>query len=315
MKLGTVLVTGVSGFIASAVADRFSTAGWNVVGLTRWGTRDPGRVSSRVEVVRVPTYGDAELERVFATCRPDVVVNGAAYGVAGEDCDPREMFDANVALPQRLVRAADAHRPRLVVHLGSCFEYKPRRSDEPIREDWPLEPRSVYGSSKAAGSLYAAALAERMELPFVCLRLFGVYGPGEAPQRLLPYVISRLLSGRRVPLTSGTQRRDLLHVEDVARACVAAADPASTARSDTFNVCSGRARTIRSVVETAARLLGRDDGLLEFGALPQRAQESAIIVGDPTRFQSAFGWEPRITLEDGIRSMIPGGGEREASAA
>lgn len=296
------LVIGASGFVASAVCRALAASGWNVVGLSRSGSLPYGRSIGTAKLMTVESYDEDVLADAFDEHRPNVVVNGAAYGIDPNDRDADTAIACNVLLVQRLVETAARFGTR-VVHLGSCFEYRPGPTGVRLSEEWPLESETLYATSKTAGYLLGRAIARELGVSFVTLRLFGVYGPGEAPRRLLPHVIERLLDGERVPLTTGNQRRDLLFVDDAAAACVAIANLEKPV-GGAFNVCSGRERVIRTVVETAARVIGADTDQLDFGALPQRMGEATTIVGDPSRIRAAAGWQPAVDLETGIEELV-----------
>jgi nucleoside-diphosphate-sugar epimerase len=130
-------------------------------------------------------------------------------------------------------------------------------------------------------------------------RVFFLYGPGEHPQRLVASVVRALLRGEPAPCSHGRQVRDYLHVQDVANGLVAVLD--SGLRGD-VNVSSGQAVTLREMVETAARLVGRPD-LLRLGAVPARANDAPLVVGAAAR-AAALGWRPCHDLESGLRHTI-----------
>jgi nucleoside-diphosphate-sugar epimerase len=100
-------------------------------------------------------------------------------------------------------------------------------------------------------------------------------------------------------LTDGLQQRDHLHVADVASAV---ATLAVGQASGVVNVCSGQPVTLRHVIETAARFVGRPD-LLRFGARARSADEVAFLVGDASRLRG-LGWVPSFDLDEGIRDAV-----------
>jgi len=143
------------------------------------------------------------------------------------------------------------------------------------------------------------------KLPLVVLRLFGVFGPGEAPRRLVPYLVDRLRQGEAVDLTPGTQVRDLLYIDDAADAFVRAADaPSLGDDGQVYNVCSGVPVAVRQVGDTVARLLDAPPESLRWGAIPPRTEEPPWIVGDGERFRSATGWQPKFDLTAGLKATI-----------
>jgi nucleoside-diphosphate-sugar epimerase len=194
---------------------------------------------------------------------------------------------------------------RRFVHTGSCSEYgSPEREKEPISESHLLRPTSLYGAAKAAAGVFGTALAAHLGIPFVTLRLFGVYGPREAPDRLIPYLIRKLRQDQSVDLTPGEQVRDLLYQDDVAAAFLAAVGPTSVQSGEVDNVCFGQPVRVRDVGEAVADALGAPRSLLHWGERAYRSDEPKWLVGDNRRFMAAASWHPQVTLEEGIRRMI-----------
>jgi UDP-glucose 4-epimerase len=301
----TALVAGATGFVGSAVVRRLVAGGWRVVAPVRRASADRHRLVglSGLDVVEVDGYTVAELRPAFAV-RPEVVFNLASAGVAG-GADPDDIVAGNVTLTLNLLRAAGEVGVRRFVHTGSCFEYAAVPAGERMSEDSPTVPWSVYGAAKLASVHLARTAAVVWQMPLVVLRLFGVYGPGEAPRRLVPFLIDRLRRGEAVDLTPGTQVRDLLFVEDAAEAFAVAADsPALPDDGRVYNICSGVPVAVRQVGETVARLLAASPELLRWGAIPPRAEEPAWIVGDDSRFHTATGWRPKHDLTAGLQATL-----------
>jgi GDP-4-dehydro-6-deoxy-D-mannose reductase len=202
----------------------------------------------------------------------------------------------------RLLTAVADWPVRNILCAGTFSEYVD--SCEAWTEDSPLVPATTYGASKAAAWMCGRALALELGLPLVNLRLFHVYGPGESERRLVPYLYSQLSRRRPASLTSGTQVRDVVYVEDVAEACYAATMLPPATEPAVFNICSGTPVTIRQIGETVAHQLGVPASLLRWGEAPHRPRESLHALGDNRRFFQATGWQPRVTLADGIAQTL-----------
>src|SRR6185436_3044775 len=134
------------------------------------------------------------------------------------------MQSANIAASAAWVEAAAAVGARALVYVGSCSEYGAMGEARPVGEDAPLAAADLYGASKAAGGLWARACAQALSLPFLWLRPFGIFGPGEAAHRLLPYLHARLGAGARADLTPGLQMRDFLYIDDAVAGLIAAGE-------------------------------------------------------------------------------------------
>ena len=161
----------------------------------------------------------------------------------------------------------------------------------------------MYGAAKLCASLYGAVLAAERGIPFLNLRLFGVFGIGEASHRVVPYLISKLRENQPVDLTPGEQVRDWLYVDDIVDALLEAATCPHLPESGVFNICSGHATRVREISEQVADAMNKPKDLLRFGARPYRPDESMWIVGDNRRFTEATAWLPRVSLAEGIRRM------------
>jgi nucleoside-diphosphate-sugar epimerase len=283
------LVTGASGFIGSNLAHALIARGDEVICLTRRPLAALEQAGAQV----VHSLDGVRAERVFHL---------AAAGVSAKDRKTTPLLDGNVGLVARLLESVADWPLTHFVHTGSCSEYGPVASGVLLTEDHAIRPESMYGAAKAASSLVADALARRLGLPFVSLRLFGVYGPGEAPSRLLPTLLSTLRGTEVCRLTPGRQVRDFTFITDVVQAFILAGTTQLDERA--YNVCSGAGVTIRTVAREAASLLEVPDDRLQFGALPYRDDEPMWIVGDRSRFSAATGWEPRVGLRAGIERML-----------
>ncbi len=163
----------------------------------------------------------------------------------------------------------------------------------------------MYGATKSASVHLAIGLAIELQLRLVVLRLFGVYGASEAPERFVPTVIRNLSAGQAMALTPGTQQRDLMLVDDMADGLVTAlANLESLENLAIYNLCTGTSSSIRQVGDLIAQEMRCPSSLLEWGALPARVGEPDRIVGDGSRFHQATGWKPKHDLRTGLRLTI-----------
>jgi len=307
-NLRSALVTGSTGFLGSALLSRLLAEKVEVTCLVRSRSISkalPFAGDRRIRVVEVPSFEELVLQSKLAGISAEAVFHLASYGVQEADRNIHQLLEGNVSLALNLLRAT-AHWPlRWFVHTGSCSEYGyPDADGALIAETHCVRPRSLYGAAKAASVLCGNTLALSLRVPFVTLRLFGVFGTREAPQRLVPYLISRLQNDQTVDLTPGEQVRDFLFEDDVAAAFLAAATAEGLKSGEVYNVCSSRPTRIREMGEMVADTLGKPRELLHWGERPYRSDEPMWLVGDNRRFREATGWFPTISPQEGIRRMI-----------
>jgi UDP-glucose 4-epimerase len=297
--VSTVAVTGSTGFIGARLVGRLAASGARVHCLVRSESRATSAPAGVERHVVPPAATD--YAALLRKLEPDAVVNLASYGVAPSETDPETLLDANLGALTRLLGACAGTGAR-VVHAGSCSEYARTEAPRLMTEDTPCHPSTPYGAAKLAATEWGRTLAARLEVPFVTLRLFGVYGPGESPHRIIPAVRTKLAAGERVPLTHGQQVRDLTFVDDVCDALRRAVD--TELPGGVFNVCSGVGVTIRDVCLEVCRAMAASPELLDFGARPLRPGEEQWVVGDPGRFQRATGWKASTSLEAGVAKTL-----------
>jgi nucleoside-diphosphate-sugar epimerase len=304
-----VAVTGSNGFVGARLVGRLVSRGVRVHALVRPESRAQRPLPEGAERHVLPT-APRELEALLARLAPRVIVNLATYGVAPQETDWETMLDANLGFLTRLLVACEKTSIR-VVHTGSCSEYARIEKPERASEDTPCHPSTPYGAAKLAATEWGRALAERIDVPFVTLRLFGVYGPGESPHRIIPAVSTRLRRGENVPLSPGAQVRDLSYVDDVADALIRATE-LELPNGAVYNVCSGRGVSIREVSLRVAEALGASPDRLIFGAYEMRPGEQDWLVGDETRYEAVSGWKATTTLEQGIELTLRASAEAAA---
>ncbi len=297
----SVLVTGGNGFIGRHLVRRLLGDGCDVSLLQR----SSDRVGARVELLHIDHLDVAEITTVLAGRRFDWVFHLAGYGVHPDARNIETMFHVNVNVTWAVVDIASSWSPRAIVITGSGSEYKLDRVDQPVTEDHPLEPYKLYGASKAAGTLCSAALASARSIPFAACRIFGVYGPGEAPHRLLPSLISGMRSDDRIPLSDGLQMRDFLFVDDLVDALVKVAIALeSEPRQFILNVGTGQPMSVREFTYIAAAVLDIEENRLGFGDIPTRPDEAMMFSGKPTRLQALTGWNAAVGPSEGIQRCL-----------
>jgi len=303
MPAASALVTGASGFIGAHLVSRLLSAGSRVTVLVRSSSKLQAEWRERVRIVVCDDFSWENLRRVLDS-PVDAVFHLAAYGVKPDHRDVDEMLRINVGLPATLVRLCTEWRAGMVM-AGTFSEYRSPSIQTRLLEDSPLQQKKLYGSSKAAGGLMAAAVANNGGAGFRLLRLFKVYGAGEAPHRLLPALVSGLSKRERVAISAGTQVLDFVYIDDVIEALLRAeAHCREKGGTATWNVATGCAHSVREFAQYVAGAMDADPDLLSFGALAMRKDDEPWVVGSPDLLNSELGWRPSIGLEDGIRAAV-----------
>ena len=311
---GTVLVTGGAGYVGSHIVVALARAGYAPIILDNFANssetvlpRLRGLTGAEVPLIAADVRDRAALAHAFLSHRVAAVVHCAGLKAVGEgEAQPLAYYDNNVGGSIALAQAMTAAGVKTLVFSSSATVYgQPERN--PVAEDAPLQPASVYGRTKRTIELIledvaAADASWRIGL----LRYFNPAGadpsgeigeaPAKTPNNLLP-ILADVAAGRRpcvdvfgddYPTADGTGVRDYLHVTDVARGHVAAlARLERHAGVTTLNLGMGRGCSVLEVIAAFERACGR--------ALPRRVAarrpgDVAICYADPTRARALLGW-------------------------
>lgn len=287
-----ILVTGASGFIGRNVCRQLSAAGdAEVVAASRSPGTDtlPG-----IRPIAIDLLDGPAMQALIARERPTHLLHLAWNATPGIFWTTQDNLDWTAAslMLQRAFQDAGGQR---IVMAGTCAEYdwalEPR-----LDEDSPTKPATLYGVAKDSLKRLSLAAAQANNLPAAWGRVFWLYGPAEAPNRLVSDIAAGLAAGREIPCSAGLQERDFLHVADVAGAFVAAL------RSDwcgAFNIGSGLATPVRDIAAILGRAAGRDD-LIKLGARPSPPNEIPRLVADIRTLRDAIGFTPVFDLESGL---------------
>ena len=297
------LVTGGAGLIGSALANRLVRDGHSVRVVDDLSAGDPDRLLPEVNFTRGDVCDKPKLWRLLH--QVDCVYHLAArVSVPESILYPREYNATNVGGTVALMEATRDAGVRRVVLASSGAIYG-EQSHQPVTEDMIPHPTSPYAVSKLASEYYVNTINALWGIESVCLRILNVYGPGQtippvhAP--VIPQFVRQVLGGGSLVIFGdGSQTRDYVYVDDVVTALVAAASAEGVDRH-TINVGSGQETSVTQLVEAIERVIG-----CEAQVLHVRAESGGVthLVADLSRARQLLGYEPRTSLDTGLRLLI-----------
>lgn len=301
-----VLILGGTGFIGVNLARRLVQAGADV---TVTSSTDRG-LRERIQGVRSVTWEVRDrdgLRRLVAAT--DVIFSLVGHsGAVRSIREPWADLEVNCEGQLTLLEAMRTERVEAkVVFPGSRLQFG-RVTELPVTESHPMEPLDLYGTHKLTGEKYHVLYHRVHGLRTTVLRITNPYGPGQPADRtdygFVNWLIQRALGGE--PLTifgDGRQLRDLLYVDDLTDALLAAgASPATD--GDVYNIGSGVGVSIAEVAETIVKIVG--GGRIEHVPWPPLALavETGDFVADISKFRKAVGWRPQIELREGLERTV-----------
>lgn len=172
----------------------------------------------------------------------------------------------------------------------------------PFDENQIIIPASPYSVSKASAEMYCLMFSNVFDLPITILRSFNLFGKYQETNRVIPYIIQRLMNGQIVELTGGEQKREFNYVKNFIDAIFLCFKRPSS-HGTIINVGTGESISIKDIAISIAKRFDLIDNL-QFGAIPYRPNEIWDMYCDNTRAKAILGWEPRITVEEGINRTI-----------
>ena len=307
-----ILVTGAAGFVGSHISAALLARGDEVVGLDSFDDYySPARKHANVEEVRQGPGGerftmvegdirDRDLMRRLLQDGFHAVAHLAGLaGVRASVDSPHAYVEVNVGGTLNLLEAARHAPVRNVVITSTSSAYG--NSSPPFVETDPADrPLAPYAATKRAAEMLAHSYHHVYGLNCTVLRLFTVYGPRNRPDMMSYKVLDSIFTGREIPLFGGGEMvRDWTYVEDTARGIVTALD-----RPLGFEIMNlGRGQPIRLMefIETIEELAGRKANL----APAPRVDTDALATGaDIARARRLLGYEPRVSVRDGVERLV-----------
>jgi GDP-L-fucose synthase len=293
-----VYVAGHRGLVGAAIVRHLRASGFQNLLLPDRNALDLRRQSA--------------VDGFFAEHKPEYVFLAAAKvgGIWANNAYPAEFLCDNITIGTNVIDAAYRHGSRKLLYLGSSCVY-PKNAPQPLREDYlltgPLEPTNEwYAIAKIAGLKMCQAYRRQHGFNAISAMPTNLYGPEDnfslKSSHVLPALVRKFHEARErgddtvEVWGTGTPRREFLHVDDLADACLFLMQHYE--EEQWINVGWGRDETIAELAETIARVVGFE-GSLRFDTTKPDGTPRKLL--DTTRI-TALGWKPQIGLEDGIRS-------------
>ncbi len=308
-----ILITGAAGFLGSHLCDRLLAEGHEVIGMDNFLTGSPDNLAHLAGEPRFSFYRHDVSQYIFVPGKVDAVLHFASPASPNSDSPygypnlPIQTLKAGSLGTHNTLGVAKAHQARYL--LASTSEVYGDPLEHPQKETYwghvdPLGPRSVYDEAKRFAEALTMAYHRTHGLDTRIVRIFNTYGPRMRLDdgRALPNFLLQALRGE--PLTiygDGQQTRSFCYVDDLIEGIVRLL---FSDVHEPVNIGNPVETTILEFAELINRLTGNRAGLVflpdkRLGSDPQRRQP------DITRARSLLGWEPKISLEEGLARTIP----------
>jgi UDP-glucose 4-epimerase len=294
---GTVMVTGVAGFLGQHVARHFNAHDWQVAG---FDVVPPEKVHLPEVAYRQLQLPAASLAKTLGELAPKVCIHCAGCASVGLSMDdPASDFSGNTVLVFELLEALRRHAPGCRFILLSSAAVYGDPASLPVTENHAVRPLSPYGYHKRQAELLCEEFSRIYGLQTLAVRIFSAYGPGLRRQVVWDICEKVLKTGQLNLRGTGQESRDFIHAGDIARGLRVVAENAP-AEGELYNLASGREVTITELAELLLRALD-SKVKASFDGLP--------TPGNPLRWRAdiskiaSLGFAPTISFEQGIAEV------------
>lgn len=308
-----VLVTGADGFIGSHLTEELVRHGAHVTALALYNSFDgygwlddlPRETRSAIKATRGDIRDAAFIRRIME--RKDTVFHLAALiAIPHSYFAAQSYVDTNVAGTLNVLEAAREHGVGRLVHTSTSEVYGTALT-MPISEAHPLQGQSPYSASKIGADMMAEAYARSFGTPVAILRPFNTFGPRQSERAIIPTVLRQALDPRVLSIQVGdiTTIRDFSYVEDTVNAFLTIGQSLDIEFGQPYNAGSGYAVTIAELIDTTLAIISCNKPVEQQSTRirPERSEVRALLA-DATRFRSATGWQPRVSLLGGLELTV-----------
>jgi GDP-4-dehydro-6-deoxy-D-mannose reductase len=304
------LITGITGFVGSHLADLLLSKGYEVYGTYRW--RSPKEniehIKDKIKLIDTDIRDAHNVEKTIKAVEPDEIYHLAAQSFVPSSWEaPQETLTTNIIGTVNILEGIRAANKEIKLHVaGSSEEYGLVKTDElPIKETNPLKPLSPYGVSKVAADKLACQYYYSYGIKTVVTRAFNHSGPrrGEVfvDSNFAKQIVMIEKKKTKPVMYVGnlTAQRDFTDVRDIVVAYNLALQKCDF--GEVYNICSEKTRTMQEVLDMLLKLT---DARIEIKQDPKRMRPSdvQVLLGDCSKFRKKTGWKPKIpyekTLED-----------------
>jgi UDP-glucose 4-epimerase len=304
MQNQRVLVTGGAGFVGSELVRQLAARGFAVLVVDNLvnGRREnlEGVLGENVELVVADVRDGKSMTSLVRNV--DIIFHLACLGVRHSIHSPVENHEVNASATLGLLNIARRVGVKRFVYVSTSEVYGMVVTAEPLTEEQPTFPMTVYGASKLAGECYTRAFWNIYRYPTVILRPFNAYGPrchheGDSGE-VIPKFMLRCLAGRpMVIFGDGSHTRDFTYVGDTASGIVAAAI-SDASLGQTFNLGTGKEIRILELANAVRQILDRPNAEIAYGE--PRPGDVPRLMADSSKAGRLLQFQPTVTLRHGL---------------
>lgn len=282
-RLKTVVITGITGFIGSNLAEKFLQEGYQVIGIIRESS-DLSRCQEFLHQIKIIYNDDPFIYQKIRELDQFSLVYCAWNGVESEFRDDWTKQAENIGYLVKILEILNESKLDKIIFLGSQAEYG--RIDKIVKEDATSDLLSAYGVIKASSRLILEAYAKKNNINWIWLRVFSVFGQKESTKWLIPSLIQRMKNQDVMDFTSCEQKYAYMYIKDFSDVVEKIVN--GRVVSGVYNLSGNNPIKLKTIIETIRNFVN-PNFKLNFGVLPTRSDQSMILAGNTEKIQKQIG--------------------------
>jgi UDP-glucose 4-epimerase len=297
-----ILITGISGFIGSAVYKKFQNYEIYTIDNCSFGDRSLINIPQEQFYVEDIRHRNNVFE-IFKEVRPDWVIHLAAiHFIPYCNKYPFESSQINIEGTKNILDACAVTGSVKKVFYASTAAVYPIL-DGSTTEEQATGPLDIYGLSKLTGEYLCHAFHNKTGIPTIICRFFNAFGPNETNPHLIPEIQDQINQGKReIELGNLEPKRDFIHTSDMANAIDLLMNKFENG-IDIFNLGQGQEYSVTEIVEAFEECLGEKITIKQH---PDRIRKSdrMHLLADVSKLKAFTGWEPKVDILEGIKTLV-----------
>lgn len=294
-----VLITGITGFLGSHIAEKLLELNFKIFGIIRQ-TSTLWKIENFVSEISLFSI-DEILNNKTGDFKIATIIHCAWDGASATDRDNKEIQEKNLHFLNSVLTIAKQHKVAKFISMGSQAEYG--LLDDIVEENVATKPLNLYGFAKVNASTMVKEFCTKNNIKWYWLRLFSFYGPKEADNWFIPFIINNCINNTELNLTACTQQYAYLFVKDLANYIAKIVD-AESANCGIYNLSSTSNYPLKFIAEKIVSLFPNYSLPINFGKVDLRTNQSTFLQGSMQKFEKEFGLINETTLDIGLNETI-----------
>jgi len=310
LKGKKVLVTGAAGFIGSHLTEELIKKEAQVRVFVRYKSDGgignleefPEEILEKIEIIRGDLKNSDSVNR--AVEGTEVIFHlGAMISIPYSYVDPRDFVETNVIGTLNVLKAAQKNKVKKII-ITSTSETYGTAIYSPIDEQHHMQAQSPYSATKISADKLSESFFRTYNLPIIIIRPFNTYGPRQSRRAVIPTIIYQALNSDVINLGSLSPKRDFTFVKDIVEGFIKTAESENII-GETINICSDETASVKEIVKKVEKIMGEKLTILrDENKVRPETSEVFLLIGNNEKAKKLLGWEPKTSLEDGLKETI-----------